>query len=264
MSTITPLPPTPTTNGAPPRPERGAADGPAPARHDPLDEFLPGPGEEMGRSRPAAPGRAVGGLILVALGLFFLAANVFDAGGALLFLGLGTAFLVARLTTGRYGFAVPAGILLGFGTFVFLSENQPAWMTSEAMGGWFFILLGAGFLATYVIGGRPRALWPLIPAAALAAFGVVLAASVVFRPLAPFAWIGAYWPLILVLLGAWFLLRDRVAPEARRPMGYIVGAAIAAYAILAMAAAIAASSPGGPSIQSIQGIGTGAFFGALR
>jgi hypothetical protein len=189
------------------------------------------------------PARAVGGLILVALGVFFLAANLFAVGGALLFIGLGAAFLVARVTTGRYGFAVPAGILLAFGAFVFLSDNRPEWMPSEALGGWFFILLGAGFLATYVVGGRPRAVWPLIPASALAAFGTMLATSFVFQPLAQFAWIGTYWPLVLVLLGVWFLLRDRVAPAARRPTGYLIAAAIAAYALVAMAAAIAAAGP---------------------
>src|SRR3712207_2699678 len=75
-------------------------------------------------ARRGRPGTIVGGLILVALGLVFLAGNLVPTPGAVLFLGLGGAFLLARVATGVYGFAVPAGVLLGFGTFVGLTESR--------------------------------------------------------------------------------------------------------------------------------------------
>jgi hypothetical protein len=115
-------------------------------------------------------------LILIALGIVFLIGNYVANLGSLLFLALGAAFLVARIAQREYGFAVPAGILLGFGAFVTLTANN--WLastgTDTAQGGWFFVCLGAGFLALYLIGARPALIWPLFPAAILAGFGLLL------------------------------------------------------------------------------------------
>src|SRR5438067_2514598 len=74
---------------------------------------------------PAAPRPrgGVGGLILIAIGVVALFGIWFPGGGAWLFLGLGVAFATARVLTGRYGYAVPAGILLGFGTFIWFTES---------------------------------------------------------------------------------------------------------------------------------------------
>src|SRR5207247_5513755 len=57
-------------------------------------------------------GGVVGGLILVALAITALGGTWFPGRGAWLFIGLGTAFLIARVLTGRCGYGVPAGILL--------------------------------------------------------------------------------------------------------------------------------------------------------
>ena len=65
----------------------------------------------------------VAGLILIGLGVAALCATWLPASGAWLFLGLGCAFLLARILTGRSGYAVPSGVLLGFGTFIFLTES---------------------------------------------------------------------------------------------------------------------------------------------
>jgi hypothetical protein len=62
--------------------------------------------------RPTRHGRGgiVGGLILISPGVAALLGNVLPASGGLLFFGLGAAFLVARVVTGRYGYAVPSGL----------------------------------------------------------------------------------------------------------------------------------------------------------
>ena len=84
-------------------------------------------------------------LALITVGVVFLLGNLVPAGpgrGGLILLGLGIAFAVGRVTTGRYGYAVPAGILLGIGSYVALQEmagTQPLQNSS-----WFFILLGLG------------------------------------------------------------------------------------------------------------------------
>src|SRR3979411_3413105 len=59
-------------------------------------------------------------LALITLGVVFLLGNLVPerGRGGLFFAGLGVAFLIGRLTTGRYGYAVPAGILIGIGAYV--------------------------------------------------------------------------------------------------------------------------------------------------
>lgn len=74
-------------------------------------------GESSVPPPPVAPARpsggVVGGLILIAVGVVVLLGSWFPGRGAWLFLGLSVAFLIARVMTGRPGYAVPAGILLG-------------------------------------------------------------------------------------------------------------------------------------------------------
>ena len=57
-------------------------------------------------------------LALITLGVVFLLGNLVPerGRGGLVVLGLGLAFLIGRITTGRYGYAVPSGILLGIGS----------------------------------------------------------------------------------------------------------------------------------------------------
>lgn len=79
-------------------------------------------------------------ILLIGLGVVFLAGNFLTIGGGALFLGLGAIFLAARIIWNNYGLAVPAGILLGFGGFVALTEAD--WLPTSpdsAAGGWFFL-----------------------------------------------------------------------------------------------------------------------------
>ena len=49
-------------------------------------------------------------LALITLGVVFLLSNMVPQGrGGLIVIGLGAAFMIGRLTTGRYGYSVPAG-----------------------------------------------------------------------------------------------------------------------------------------------------------
>src|SRR5262245_39088676 len=108
MSTPTPLPST----------DPGA--GPPAAEKVPDELFDPARRAPAPISRPSRSNIAACALIL--FGVLFLIATVVPIGGGVFLLGLGLAFLVARLTTGRYGYAVPAGILTGLGIFVTLQE----------------------------------------------------------------------------------------------------------------------------------------------
>ena len=119
------------------------------------------PSEAEATRPPRRSAGVAGGLILIALGFVALGGTWFPGRGGWLFIGLGTAFLLARVLTGRYGYAVPAGILLGFGSFVWVTET--GMLFGPAAGGAFFVFLGLGFLAVYAIAARPAAVWPSCP-----------------------------------------------------------------------------------------------------
>src|SRR5437773_2924892 len=178
-------------------------------------------------------------LALITLGVVFLLSNlVAERGrGGLVVLGLGAAFLIGRVTTGRYGYAVPAGILLAIGTYISLKDLQ----TFQAIrgGGLFFVLLGLGFALVYLIGLRPGAVWPLFPAAILTGLGLLLFGAESFGALASLSWIVGYWPAVLVLLGVWLLFRDHLPVAARRPLATVGGLALLVYGLLAAAATVA-------------------------
>jgi hypothetical protein len=200
----------------------------------PPESPLPPP--EPPPRRPS--GRLVAALILIALGTVFLITNLtaLEFGGGLILLGLAAAFAIGRFVTGQYGLAVPAGVLAGIGGFVALEE---AGLVSDG-GGWLFVMLGAGFLLTYVLGWRLGAVWPFFPAAALAAFGALVGGWVDAAWLAPYAVLAPYWPLVLVTIGAWLLLRDYVPAPARRPIAIVGTLALILYGVLAIGGTIAA------------------------
>jgi hypothetical protein len=185
-------------------------------------------------SRPDFAGRpTAGALVLIAVGVVMLVGNLLGAGGAALFLGIAAAFAVARFATGRYGFAVPAGVLLGFGGFVLASEGR---LLPGDTGPWFFYFLGAGFLAVYLIGLRPAEAWPLVPAAVLAGFGAWLSGGLRFEPVREYAWLASYWPGVLIVVGLWLIARDRLSPPVRSFLGVLVVAAVALYGLIVVAA----------------------------
>jgi hypothetical protein len=193
-------------------------------------------------------------LALITLGVVFLLGNLLPgpSRGGLIVLGIGTAFLIGRITTGRYGYAVPAGILIGIGSYLTLRDMLgPGTLES---GGWWFICLGLGFALTYVIGGRASDVWPLFPASVLILLGLVLFGFTALSPLASLAWIVSYWPVVLVLVGAWLLFREYLPQPARQPVALFGGLGLLAYGVLAAASTVAA---GGAFVASGFGPGFG-------
>src|SRR5438132_5697898 len=191
--------------------------------------------------RGSALSRSFLPLALITLGVVFLLGNLVPERGraGLFVLGLGAAFLVGRLTTGRYGYAVPAGILMAIGAYISLQDLSGLRASAFQGAGAFFVLLGLGFALTYAIGLRPWAIWPLFPATVLVGLGLALLGISALGALASLSWIAAYWPAALVLLGVWLLLRDSLPAPARRPIATLGGLALLAYGILAAAASMA-------------------------
>ena len=179
-------------------------------------------------------GGVLGGLILIALGIVALGGVWFPGQGAWLFIGLGTAFLIARVLTGRCGYAVPAGILLAFGSYVWCTETRI--LNGPQAGGMFFVFLGLGFIATYAIAARPAVVWPVFPGVLLIGFGTFIQATTVGVPFGQYWWLAQYWPLALVGVGAWLLLRDRLPAAARTPVAIVGASSLILIGLLVAAA----------------------------
>jgi len=180
-------------------------------------------------------------LALITLGVVFLLSNLIPGPGrgGLVLLGLGAAFGIGRLTTGRYGYSVPAGILVAIGAYVALMASGGPRGLSAA--GSFFLLLGGGFVLTYLIGMRSAAVWPLFPAAVLICLGLLLFGWASMAPVASFAWIVNYWPAVLVVLGVWVLFRDQLPAGARAPVATLGGITLLGYGVLAAIASVASA-----------------------
>ena len=179
-------------------------------------------------------------LVLITLGVVFLLGNLVPERGraGLFMLGLGAAFLIGRVTTGRYGYCELAGLLIALGAFVGLQGMQGSAGHPRRRP----VLHPArdtGFALVYLIGLRPGTIWPLFPATILVALGVVLYGAAWLPVLASFNWIVAYWPLALVLVGGWLLVQESLPAPLRRPIGTLGGLALLAYGLLAAAASVA-------------------------
>lgn len=181
-------------------------------------------------------------ILLIGLGVVLLAGNFLTLGGGALFIGLGVVFLAARIVWNNYRLAVPAGILLGFGGFVALTEAD--WLPTSpdsAAGGWFFLMLALGFAAVYLIGARPSLIWPFFPAAALATLGLLLLGQENLQPFERFADYAKFWPVALIAVGGYLLGREYLPREIRKPLALTGTIALVIYGLLVLAGGLARS-----------------------
>ncbi len=158
-------------------------------------------------STPALPqpprhrrgGGAVGGMILIVAGVFFLLVNIFprQIGPSFLLL-VGLAFLAAYFLGERnVGFLIPGSIIAGMGLGVLLAQLIPG----RESGGIVVLCLGLGFIAIWLFEKGHQ--WALIPGGILVVIGALVASS----ELAQFSDLGRWWPVILILVGLWVLVR---------------------------------------------------------
>lgn len=152
------------------------------------------------------------GMMLIGLGLFFLAAQYFQSETlALMFLpGLGLIFLAGGLSTGNVGLIIPGSILCGIGTGVYLVNGPLAYMGDQANGGIIVLSLAAGFVLITVLSSVLSSRlywWPLIPASVLSVVGGALLLGE--RGLTVLTWIGHAWPVALIVAGCAMLVRQR-------------------------------------------------------
>ena len=131
------------------------------------------------------------GVVLILVGLVFFLRPRFDfLDSEYILLLLGLVFLGAYLWRRRYGFMVPAGVLMGLGLGRLLDANSFA--DGDQLG------LGLGFLAIFLVPlayQRKSHWWPLIPGGVL-----ILSAFEATEDLSRYLF--SNWPLALVVVGA--------------------------------------------------------------
>jgi hypothetical protein len=153
------------------------------------------------------------GVLLLAVGVYFLAAQFYPALGEwiniefswpLIVIGVGIFLLVIGLLVGEPDMAVPALIVGGIGGILYYQNTTGDW-DSWAFA-WALIpgFVGLGMLVSAVLGSRDRGnisggLWLLVISAVLfLIFGSFLGGPEL---------LGNYWPVLLILLGIWLLAR---------------------------------------------------------
>ena len=153
-----------------------------------------------------------GGIILIAIGAIALLGqlDLFANVGGLIVPALGLIFLASGLLTRTFGLVIPGGILGGIGLGIALTEGPLAGLGEPAQGGVFTLAFAAGWLLIALLSRFTTSAfqwWPLIPAGILALVGGLLVAGE--AGLQILKAIGYAWPVALIVVGAWIILRKR-------------------------------------------------------
>ena len=158
------------------------------------------------------PGGLVAGSILILIGVLSLSQFVPGLNLDAFFLPvLGAIFLAAGLFSRTPGLLVPGGVLMGVGAGAMLVDGfgivSLTFLSETARGGVFMLALAGGFglitAASLLIG--KRMFWPLFPAFFIALVGSALLIGE--TGLAALKIMGYAWPVALIALGAYLILR---------------------------------------------------------
>lgn len=157
----------------------------------------------------------IAGGILIVIGLMSLAANLFALPGFLVLLAPGALFLVWGMLMRSTGLIIPGSILSGLATGVYLVEGPMANLQGESEGAAVLLSLAGGFflitlLSLYTARGK-LVWWPLIPGGIMATIGGLLLSG---EPgLKALEYFGQGWPIILVAVGLYLILRRKDMTE---------------------------------------------------
>ena len=152
---------------------------------------------------PARDSSWVGGAVLIAIGAFLLLMQLVQPSGPIVLGGLAVLFGALYAGTRKHGFLVPAMILGGLAVGIAVEQAGYGLRGSAVVLG-----LAGGFLGIYVVNtltGLSGHWWPLVPGGILALVG----GSQALTGTRGAELVGDWWPLMLILLGIWIVLRER-------------------------------------------------------
>lgn len=165
-------------------------------------------------TRNDSQSKAMGGVVLVVIGLMAFAAQIWQNSviGLWVLLALGVLFLAWGVVTRNVGPLIPGGILSGLGVGVLLANGMPGAWSEMTNGGIVVLCLGLGFLSivplSAMVSGKAQ-LWAMIPGGILTLVGVALFAGNMGVQLLALA--GYAWPLILIAIGVYIIWKRTVA-----------------------------------------------------
>jgi hypothetical protein len=148
----------------------------------------------------------LGGLLLIAIGLFFLLNQFVDLPwlsnlGSFIVLGLGLFFLISGAVSRQDALMIPGGILTGIGLGIVLITGSFV-SQGEDSGGVFIGAFALGWVLITVFSALftdKTHWWALIPAAIM---GLISAALLLQGPFdVALEWLGKLWPLLLIVGG---------------------------------------------------------------
>ncbi|MEZ4771394.1 MAG: hypothetical protein R2844_23625 [Caldilineales bacterium] len=156
--------------------------------------------------------RVISGIALVLIGVLMLIAQVTQSTQLALLAPamLGVIFLAWGLFRRTFGLLVPGGILLGIGLGVYLITGPYSSLESDAQGGLFMVAFAGGWFLVSLLSPLTTSgfrWWPLIPGAIIGAVGLALMGGGPAMQLLQI--VGYGWPLILVGIGIYLLVRRK-------------------------------------------------------
>ncbi len=154
------------------------------------------------------------GVVLVLLGVWFLAVQFVPGLGGwiniewswpLLIMAVGAFLLLFGLLVGAPGMAVPAVIVAGIGGILYYQNATGDWTSWSYL--WTLIpgFVGVGVILAGLLGGDFRG-------SLTEGGGLIIISLILFFIFASImgGWnlLGDYWPVLLILLGVWLLIRQ--------------------------------------------------------
>jgi len=154
----------------------------------------------------------VAGAMLILIGVLVLLAQFVDFSAWLVLPCLAVIFLAWGLLTRKNGLIIPGGVIAGVGLGAYLAEGPFVHVADPAKGGIVLLAMASGWVlislfSLFTESPRKLMLWPLIPGGIMAAIGGLLIAGGTGLKVLEYAGYG--WPVILIALGAYLILRRK-------------------------------------------------------
>jgi hypothetical protein len=149
----------------------------------------------------------IAGTMLVVAGLFIVSNRLFPDLLPVLPLIIGLIFLGVFFLTRSVGAVVAGSVLVGVGIGVLIVKGSDP----DVGAGGFLISLAGGFFLAWILGIlfnlRSLRFWPLVPGFIFLVIGAIVTSGHMGKDLVAFA--ADWWPILLVLMGAFLLYRAR-------------------------------------------------------